>query len=145
MAVSSPSIRPISRPLLRSHRRVLLSELHESTVRLSGETAAQDTISVWPFKRRASLETSCRSLLSDSSVSVIVIASAVDGYFSTGADIGAFRENGAEQMPQWVSLTHRLAKTVRDADKPVLHGDIDIVENLGYGRKAPQRGDGISH
>lgn len=60
------------------------------------------------------------TLLDDSNVRVIVIASAVEGYFSTGADISAFRETGAERMPEWVAATHRLARTVRDAVKPVL-------------------------
>jgi enoyl-CoA hydratase/carnithine racemase len=53
-------------------------------------------------------------------VRVVVIATAIDRYFSTGADIAAFAGAPAERMDQWVEATHRLASSIRAADKPVL-------------------------
>ena len=53
-------------------------------------------------------------------VRVVVIATAIDRYFSTGADIAAFAGAPAERMDQWVEATHRLASSIRATDKPVL-------------------------
>lgn len=59
-------------------------------------------------------------LLARPEVRVIVLASALEGYFHTGADVAAFRDVTADRMGDWVAETHRVARTIRDADKPVL-------------------------
>ncbi len=53
-------------------------------------------------------------------VKVIVIASMVERYFSSGADISAFAAVRDEQMVAWIDLTQRLAALIRDCPKPVL-------------------------
>lgn len=53
-------------------------------------------------------------------VRVIVIASALERFFSAGADIAAFRDTAAGAMRDWIAQTHALARAVRAADKPVL-------------------------
>jgi enoyl-CoA hydratase/carnithine racemase len=51
---------------------------------------------------------------------VIVIASALESYFSTGADITDFHDADAARMMTWVEETQLLAKTIRACAKPVL-------------------------
>lgn len=53
-------------------------------------------------------------------VKVVVLASALDGYFSTGADIAAFNDANSTEMAKWVRETHRLAQSLRAAENPVL-------------------------
>ena len=60
------------------------------------------------------------SLVDRADVRVIVIASAVDGYFSTGADVAAFAGVPGARMRDWVLETQKLARTLRAAPKPVL-------------------------
>lgn len=59
------------------------------------------------------------ALLADPDVRVIVITTAIERYFSTGADIKAF-EGHIAQMPEWIAATQTLARTLRGADKPIL-------------------------
>lgn len=59
-------------------------------------------------------------IASDPSIRVVVIASALDRYFNAGADVSAFQNAGADRMRQWIEQTHKLARLVRGADKPVL-------------------------
>jgi enoyl-CoA hydratase len=51
---------------------------------------------------------------------VIVIASALESHFSTGADVSGFRDVSSERMKEWVRETQLLAKTIRASAKPVL-------------------------
>ncbi|MDP6707520.1 MAG: enoyl-CoA hydratase/isomerase family protein [Alphaproteobacteria bacterium] len=60
------------------------------------------------------------ALLDLTEVRVAVIASAIGGYFSTGADVSTFEGAGPERMRDWVRETHRLAGVIRDSPKPVL-------------------------
>ena len=53
-------------------------------------------------------------------VKVIVLASAIEAYFSTGADLAAFKGVSGDRMKDWIGETHRLAKLIRSAGKPVL-------------------------
>ncbi len=59
-------------------------------------------------------------LLSRSEIKVIVLASAIDEYFSTGADLAAFKDVDGNRMKDWVRETHRLATIIRSSRKPVL-------------------------
>ena len=61
-----------------------------------------------------------KTLDADSEAKVIVIASALDRYFNAGADIEAFKSAGGEGMCGWLDQTYTLARTVREASKPVL-------------------------
>ena len=54
-----------------------------------------------------------QSLLEDDDVRVIVFASALEKYFSTGADLQVFAEIDAEGMREWMTIVHTLVKTLR--------------------------------
>ncbi|MBT6912906.1 MAG: enoyl-CoA hydratase/isomerase family protein, partial [Rhodospirillaceae bacterium] len=58
--------------------------------------------------------------LADRDVRAIVMASALDRFFSTGADIGVFKEMAANEMVEWVDRLHILVKTLRHSEKPLL-------------------------
>jgi enoyl-CoA hydratase len=67
----------------------------------------------------AELEPALETLLADPRVRVVVIGSAIERYFSTGADIASFRDQ-VERMPEWIAATQSLARAIRGADKPIL-------------------------
>lgn len=61
----------------------------------------------------------------DDDVRVVVLASAVDGYFSAGADLHEFEGMTSEGMREWVGLCHEIATLLRSASKPhlgAIHG-----------------------
>jgi len=60
------------------------------------------------------------ALNAEPDVRVIVIASALESYFNAGADVALLNDVRGGGMPRWVERTHRLARAVRDAGKPVL-------------------------
>lgn len=61
-----------------------------------------------------------KSLLKDPKVRVIVFASAIEKYFSTGADLQVFDGIGTKDMEEWVSICHGLVTQMRRANKPLL-------------------------
>ncbi len=61
-----------------------------------------------------------RQALADPGARVLVIASAVEKYFSAGADLTAFAALDAGQMRDWITFMHEIARTLRGADKPLL-------------------------
>lgn len=61
-----------------------------------------------------------RQAVVDDTVRVVVLASAVDGYSSAGADLNEFRGMGSTDMRGWVRLCHEIATLLRTAPKPVL-------------------------
>lgn len=63
---------------------------------------------------------SFEDLLARPAVRVVVIASAIDRYFNAGADMAAFKDATKDELRAWIGQTHRLARLVRGADKPVL-------------------------
>ena len=56
----------------------------------------------------------------DDEVRVVVLASAVDGYFSAGADLNEFKGMTSDDMREWVGLCHEIATLLRSAPKPLL-------------------------
>ncbi len=58
--------------------------------------------------------------MADGEVRVVVLASALEGYFCAGADIAAFKGIGERGMRDWVGLVHGVARTLRHSDKPLL-------------------------
>jgi enoyl-CoA hydratase/carnithine racemase len=50
----------------------------------------------------------------------LVLASAIDGYFSAGADLHTFKGMTGEGMRSWVSLCHAIARLMRGSPKPLL-------------------------
>jgi len=59
-------------------------------------------------------------LLNSADVRVIVIASAIDGYFSAGADLATFQAMTGEDVDLWVRTCHSLVRQMRGARKPLL-------------------------
>jgi len=59
-------------------------------------------------------------LADDPAVRVIVLASAVPGYFSAGADLAEFVGIGGQRMRRWASLCHEIARALRTAPQPSL-------------------------
>jgi enoyl-CoA hydratase/carnithine racemase len=60
------------------------------------------------------------ALHADPDVRVIVFASAVPRYFSSGADLNAFATITPAEMREWVSILHALVGRMRRSDKPLL-------------------------
>lgn len=59
-------------------------------------------------------------LLTAADVRVIVIASAIDRYFSTGADLTVFQGMNQDAIASWVETCHALVRRMRTANKPLL-------------------------
>jgi enoyl-CoA hydratase len=58
--------------------------------------------------------------VADPDVRVIVLASAIDRYFSAGADLNEFDGMRSPGMRQWVGMCHEIAGRLHAAPKPVL-------------------------
>ena len=72
----------------------------------------------WPMLDQ--LEPAFMALHDDDQVRVIVIASALERYFNSGADISIFKGIDGARMADWVAKSHGLANAVRRSGKPVL-------------------------
>lgn len=72
----------------------------------------------WPMLDE--LEPAFAELHDDADVRVIVIASALERYFSSGADLKMFKGIDGVRMAEWVATCHGIAQAVRGAQKPVL-------------------------
>ncbi len=72
----------------------------------------------WPMLDE--LEPAFAALHDDPAVRVIVIASALERHFNSGADLSAFDGVDGARMADWVTTSHGLASAVRRSDKPVL-------------------------
>lgn len=60
------------------------------------------------------------ALHADPAVRVIVFASALPRYFSSGADLKVFRAMRLEDFRSWVALCHDIARRLRASEKPLL-------------------------
>jgi enoyl-CoA hydratase len=60
------------------------------------------------------------SALGDPAVRVLVLASAVPGYFSAGADLNVFKDMKGEGMRQWAMRCHDIVRLLRASPKPLL-------------------------
>ena len=58
--------------------------------------------------------------LADAGIRVIVLASALQRFFSAGAEIAEFEDIGEAGMRDWTEMVHGLARTLRHSDKPLL-------------------------
>ncbi|NIR61195.1 MAG: hypothetical protein GWO02_17675, partial [Gammaproteobacteria bacterium] len=56
----------------------------------------------------------------DPAVRVVVVASALERYFSAGADLEVFRGIGADGMREWLGVCHRIVRVLRGSEKPLL-------------------------
>lgn len=55
-----------------------------------------------------------------SDVRVVVFSSALEKYFSAGADLAVFHDADAADMDDWIGICHRLANKLRQSGKPFL-------------------------
>ncbi|MFI5179874.1 MAG: enoyl-CoA hydratase/isomerase family protein [Thermoanaerobaculia bacterium] len=77
------------------------------------------------------------AFLNDPGVRVVVIASALPKFFSTGADLRVLSAMGPVEMRDWVGICHALVRQIRQAKKPLLGaihgtavgGGLEIVLN----------------
>lgn len=60
------------------------------------------------------------SLVANPEARVIVIASALEKYFSVGADLNTFDGISREKMAVTVDMNHRIANSLRESPKPLL-------------------------
>jgi enoyl-CoA hydratase/carnithine racemase len=60
------------------------------------------------------------ALHGDPAVRVIVLASAVPRYFSSGADLNLFARLTPQGMREWVHMVHAFARRLRHSEKPLL-------------------------
>ena len=61
-----------------------------------------------------------KELQKDSGVRVIVVASAVEKYFNTGADVRVFDGIDTKGFREWVSICHKIVSLMRHSEKPML-------------------------
>jgi enoyl-CoA hydratase len=59
-------------------------------------------------------------LLADPAVRVIVLASAIEGYLSAGADLNVFKGMAPEGMRGWATRCHEIVRLLRGSAKPLL-------------------------
>jgi enoyl-CoA hydratase/carnithine racemase len=72
----------------------------------------------WEMLRE--VPTALEDLLNNTKVRVIVFASAIEKYFSVGADLKVFDGISVEDIAEWVSICHGLVFKMRQAQKPLL-------------------------
>ncbi len=60
------------------------------------------------------------SLMARAEIRVVVLASTVDRFFSSGADVSGFAGLEPDGMRHWVGVTHGFARRIREAPKPIL-------------------------
>lgn len=61
-----------------------------------------------------------QSLIDNDDVRVIVIASALENYFSVGADLTVFDDIGEDKMREWAEICHGQVRLMQNAPKPLL-------------------------
>ena len=59
-------------------------------------------------------------LQKDSQVRIIVVASAIEKYFNTGADVRVFDGIDKKGISEWVTICHSIVSLMRGSEKPLL-------------------------
>lgn len=77
-------------------------------------------LNAFDWKMLREVPSALDACLADSGVRVIVFASALEKYFSTGADLRVLQEMGPTEMREWVQICHALVRQIRQASKPLL-------------------------
>jgi enoyl-CoA hydratase/carnithine racemase len=60
------------------------------------------------------------AMIGDPQARVVVLASAVESYFSAGADLKEFKDMRGEAMHRWVDKCHQIVRLLRHSPKPLL-------------------------
>ena len=77
-------------------------------------------VNAFHWEMVAELAPAFDALHADPEVRVIVLASALPRYFSSGADLNVFATITTERMRDWVTLCHGFVRRLRASDKPLL-------------------------
>lgn len=77
-------------------------------------------LNAFEWKMLREVPAALEGLLHDPGVRVVVFASALEKYFSTGADLRVLQAMGQEDMRKWVQTCHDLVRRMRGASKPLL-------------------------
>lgn len=72
------------------------------------------------WKMLGEIPEALEAMLRDPGVRVVVIASALEKYFSTGADLKVLKAMGPDDMRRWVETCHAIVRKVRGAKKPLI-------------------------
>jgi enoyl-CoA hydratase/carnithine racemase len=72
------------------------------------------------WKMLGEISPAIETFLADPEVRVIVFASGLERYFSTGADLRVLQEMGRAEMRKWVEACHAIVRLLRGARKPLL-------------------------
>ena len=72
------------------------------------------------WKMLGEIHAALKAVLDDPGVRVVAFASALEKYFSTGADLRVLKAMGREEMPRWVEACHSIVRLLRDSHKPLL-------------------------
>jgi enoyl-CoA hydratase/carnithine racemase len=81
---------------------------------------ARPPVNAFNHRMVADVHAALRAHLADPQVRVVVFASAVERYFSSGADLKVFEGLSAERMGEWVDACHAIVRELRASPKPVL-------------------------
>jgi enoyl-CoA hydratase/carnithine racemase len=81
---------------------------------------ARAPVNAFNHQMVAEVHEALRALLAQPEVRVVVLASALPRYFSSGADLKVFEGMTAGQMAEWVDMCHALVRELRASPKPVL-------------------------
>lgn len=81
---------------------------------------ARPPVNAFNQRMVADVRAGLRALLENASARVVVFASAVPRYFSSGADLKVFQRLGPEQMAEWVDACHAIVREMRSSPKPIL-------------------------
>lgn len=72
------------------------------------------------WKMLGEIPQALEAMLEDPGARVVVIASALEKYFSTGADLRVLKAMGPGDMQRWVETCHAIVRKVRGARKPLI-------------------------
>ena len=94
-------------------------ELHVKN-RIGWLDYARPPINAMDWKMVRETHAGVQDHLNNADVRVIAIGSALDHFFSAGADIPVFAKMGRAELVDWADLAHALVHTLRQSDKPLL-------------------------
>lgn len=84
----------------------------------------------WPMLRE--VVPALDALRNSDDIRVVVLASAVERYFSSGADLATFKDMDAQGMDAWVTATHGVVRALRAGPKPVLAAVNGVAVGGGF-------------
>lgn len=77
-------------------------------------------LNAFDWKMLREIPAALEAFLRDPGVRVVVFGSALEKYFSTGADLRVLQAMGREDMRKWVEACHAIVRQMRGAGKPLL-------------------------